>query len=413
MTYILVTYTILFLLTAVVAFALGHWWARRRMVDVTDSFQTLTQAVDDSKTGWDRLWGRLDALDTSVTGTVKSQVAGIPQPHIPDVDLSAVEARVDALHTKIDNLPAPASVDLSDVISRSDGIAKAIAALPQPKAPDLSDIERRLTGLQNTIANLPKPEALDLNPLSDELKLQVGSVNSRIDALPAVEPVDLVPLSDRLSALEQTVRAWPAPEPVDLSSLETRLDQLQRRLNELPGPTPPTDLGGVTARLTELDGAVRALRIPEPAEVNLTPLSNRLAELQRQVAELPSEAPSLDLQPTNRRLGDIEAAIKALELRLDERSAAAEPTQGPQLLHAPVYGDPDDLKQISGVGPKLEKLLHKNGVYYFWQVASWSAEDVDFVDAQLEVFTGRIARDNWVAQAIKLQQAPGAARKPA
>ena len=61
-------------------------------------------------------------------------------------------------------------------------------------------------------------------------------------------------------------------------------------------------------------------------------------------------------------------------------------------------GQPDDLKRISGVGPKLEQLLHGNGVFHFDQIAAWSPEEVAYMDDQLS-FKGRIDRDGWIAQA--------------
>lgn len=60
---------------------------------------------------------------------------------------------------------------------------------------------------------------------------------------------------------------------------------------------------------------------------------------------------------------------------------------------------PDDLSRIKGVGPKLKTLLVSLGVTRFSQIAAWSDEDIDRIDAQLGRFEGRIRRDNWVAQA--------------
>lgn len=59
----------------------------------------------------------------------------------------------------------------------------------------------------------------------------------------------------------------------------------------------------------------------------------------------------------------------------------------------------DDLKMIKGVGPKLEALLNRLGVWRFDQIASWSADEVAWVDDHLEGFKGRVERDDWVAQA--------------
>ncbi len=86
-----------------------------------------------------------------------------------------------------------------------------------------------------------------------------------------------------------------------------------------------------------------------------------------------------------------------------EKTAAATPAAGskPQLLDAP-RGEADDLKQIKGVGPALEKQCHTLGIYHFDQIAEWSDAEVAWVDEHLEGFKGRVSRDDWVAQARQL-----------
>ena len=61
----------------------------------------------------------------------------------------------------------------------------------------------------------------------------------------------------------------------------------------------------------------------------------------------------------------------------------------------------DDLKLISGVGPKIEGILHSLGIFTFTQVASWKKAEREWVDAYLS-FHGRIDRDDWVKQAKAL-----------
>ena len=61
----------------------------------------------------------------------------------------------------------------------------------------------------------------------------------------------------------------------------------------------------------------------------------------------------------------------------------------------------DDLKQLSGVGPALEKKLHDAGVTTFAQIAAWTEEDVAAMDEKLS-FKGRIEREGWIAQAKEL-----------
>jgi predicted flap endonuclease-1-like 5' DNA nuclease len=79
--------------------------------------------------------------------------------------------------------------------------------------------------------------------------------------------------------------------------------------------------------------------------------------------------------------------------------AEAAPADGPQRLSGPKGGKADNLKELEGVGPALEKLLNDRGFYHFDQIAAWSEADVAAVDAEMKTFKGRITRDKWVAQA--------------
>lgn len=79
---------------------------------------------------------------------------------------------------------------------------------------------------------------------------------------------------------------------------------------------------------------------------------------------------------------------------------AATKTTGPLRLKK-ADGKADDLKLISGVGPKLEKTLNTLGFWHFSQIADWKKADVAIVDNELS-FKGRIERDDWIKQAKKL-----------
>ncbi|MDJ0638063.1 MAG: DNA/RNA non-specific endonuclease [Paracoccaceae bacterium] len=72
----------------------------------------------------------------------------------------------------------------------------------------------------------------------------------------------------------------------------------------------------------------------------------------------------------------------------------------PGALDAP-DGAPDDLKRISGIGPALQRLLNDNGIFHFHQIAAWGPAEIAVVDTLLQ-FSGRIERDDWVAQAQDL-----------
>ena len=107
-----------------------------------------------------------------------------------------------------------------------------------------------------------------------------------------------------------------------------------------------------------------------------------------------------DLAKARTAWGD---GIIAISKAYDESGFEGARAIAGNLLDAPRNGKPDDLKKISGVGPKLEGLLHENGVYHFDQIAAWNAEEIAYMDDQLS-FKGRIERDNWLGQAAELMK---------
>ena len=52
--------------------------------------------------------------------------------------------------------------------------------------------------------------------------------------------------------------------------------------------------------------------------------------------------------------------------------------------------------------PKLEQVCNSLGFYHFDQIAAWTADEIAWVDSNLEGFRGRVTRDDWVAQAKQL-----------
>jgi small subunit ribosomal protein S2 len=74
-----------------------------------------------------------------------------------------------------------------------------------------------------------------------------------------------------------------------------------------------------------------------------------------------------------------------------------------ELLSAP-RGAPDDLSQLEGVGPELEKKLNEGGLYHYWQFAAMTEADAAGVDQTLKL-NGRIARGRWIEAARALLSA--------
>ena len=98
----------------------------------------------------------------------------------------------------------------------------------------------------------------------------------------------------------------------------------------------------------------------------------------------------------------IKVAVGAGSVSSAAPVAAPKPAAKAKAAPAPAAAaGSDDLKQLSGVGPALEKKLHAAGVTTFAQIAAWTDADVAAMDEQLS-FKGRIEREGWIAQAAEL-----------
>jgi predicted flap endonuclease-1-like 5' DNA nuclease len=213
------------------------------------------------------------------------------------------------------------------------------------------------------------------------------SFEERLTARPAV---DLQPVTQQVAAVQAAVADIPLPEPVNLAPLQVRLDELARRVGELHMP----DLTATDQRLTGIEHA-------------LFPLQSRLDGLESAVRALRPHSEAPEVRPLPEPLEAPEAhpqSPASPQLAVREGSK--------NLLSHAVHGRPDDLTQIRGVAKVLEHTLHKVGVFYFWQIAEWSPEDVQYVESQLDSFQGRIERDNWVSQASDLATQPSATPRP-
>jgi len=99
-------------------------------------------------------------------------------------------------------------------------------------------------------------------------------------------------------------------------------------------------------------------------------------------------------------MGESEAPIVE-DLPAEETAPVSEEVF--ERLGAP-RGAPDDLTELNGVGPELEKNLNEAGVFHYWQIAALKPEDIAALDAELKLH-GRIERDGWVEQARALTEA--------
>lgn len=97
------------------------------------------------------------------------------------------------------------------------------------------------------------------------------------------------------------------------------------------------------------------------------------------------------------------AVLPAAHPVAPEAAAPMDAVQAPTRLDAPRGGMADNLQEIEGIGPAMEKLCHDLGFYHFDQIAAWTPAEVAWVDQNLTGFKGRVTRDRWVVQAQMIQ----------
>ena len=138
------------------------------------------------------------------------------------------------------------------------------------------------------------------------------------------------------------------------------------------------------------------------------------------VVSFPEKHPPVDITPMTRSLdsgnqqteptgspndADVDGLMRRLAATETKQANGPATADKSQRQQAPVGRSGqamDDLKQISGIGPKLEEILNANGIFQFQQIADWQDADVQAIGELLPAFRGRIRREDWVGQARRL-----------
>lgn len=168
---------------------------------------------------------------------------------------------------------------------------------------------------------------------------------------------------------------------------QTALDATSRQTAPQAGE--PAQEAPVPAPVEEMVAAgaapAPAAEPPRARAVRKAPAAKPATEKKAAAKSVPAEAPGKAKVVTKKA----EAPAKAVKAVAKPKAAAKTAAAG------------DDLKQISGVGPKLEGLLKDMGVTGMAHVAAWTDKDIARFDKDLGL-NGRIKRDDWVGQAKAL-----------
>jgi NADH-quinone oxidoreductase subunit E len=147
------------------------------------------------------------------------------------------------------------------------------------------------------------------------------------------------------------------------------------------------DLGDTIKRI---DGMEVPLLTPWLGKAGKTPAAKKAAPKPVAKAKVAASKPAAKTTSAKKP-----AAAKATP------EVASSDGKKPGTLAQPRQTGADDLKLISGVGPKLEGVLNDLGFWHFDQISKWTSAEIAWVDSRLK-FKGRIERDDWVSQATVL-----------
>ena len=228
-------------------------------------------------------------------------------------------------------------------------------------------------------------------------------------------------------------------------------DELQQQLNELGNQMQVT-----TAQRDKLDTAVDILEIQVKSSANgLKEKDDEIFRQSRELKSWQSRVPPLveKFRARDKQAGELQSELEFARARIewleemarsnqnsvepvdaailpdgldasnephDDMSVHVEPELQDQIQdagdddkllveredldeNAATGDEKDDLKQIKGVGPAIEKTLNDLGIFRFKQIAEMSEYDIDRVAQQLKGFRSRIYRGDWLGQARDLQ----------
>ena len=108
----------------------------------------------------------------------------------------------------------------------------------------------------------------------------------------------------------------------------------------------------------------------------------------------PVEAKKKIEKPVKETVKKVSKSAKVVKPSTEAKAKKPAPTKEKKAAAKVV----DDLKQLSGVGPALEKKLHAAGVKSFEQIAAWTAKDAEEINEKISS-KGRVEKEGWIDQA--------------
>jgi len=213
---------------------------------------------------------------------------------------------------------------------------------------------------------------------------------------PTESPTSIELVSTRFA--ETLVKFGDTRRPIRQQAIQTLKDMETDLLGDRPLSGAANDLPQeLMLQLAEQDTEIEHLKSQLAPLLGLPlAVSAREAERDRLARQLKERDKRIELLQSEIELLNSDSISTVRALPTDIALTASEPIGA---HYPPMPDQVDNLKRIRGIGPVLERMLNRLGIYQYRQIAAWSADDVLYFDEQLKDFRGRIERDDWIRNA--------------
>ncbi|MCP4122879.1 MAG: hypothetical protein GY751_14100 [Bacteroidetes bacterium] len=366
----------------------------------------LTRIVADLRSRKDALFSELEA-QKGKNKELEEHLAISPKDVSEEVStlndkISRFSAERDALQLEVKELKGKASkpggiLDLKLKINNLKEDRDALKSKLEKLTEDKSKPEKveRLKGalasakeekkrLRNQVETLSrntahKDEVLSLKAKIVKLEAEKEAIAEKLKASPVEEVT-----KDEITALKEELQK----AKNKYKKLEDDYEELEDKLQKLPlTPFEPRELAELKLKISTL-------------ESEKTIYQERIVSLER-------------LEP-----GDSEKTAGSKD-SINQDSAGSTPMSKAQTILTPEDREErkrsliasvgtatevqkDNFSKIIGIGPFIEAKLNTIGIFTYEQISKFTEADIDHVTRLIDFFHGRIERDGWVRQAVKL-----------
>jgi predicted flap endonuclease-1-like 5' DNA nuclease/uncharacterized coiled-coil protein SlyX len=178
----------------------------------------------------------------------------------------------------------------------------------------------------------------------------------------------------------------------NLAKARHRLEDLERRLADLTSRELDIDVTPASVPTMAPPSSPKSATLPAAA------LQSRSAARELEIPTVTETRPALVLPMPSDDARGVASRERSVEDDADggeELTSEHDPSGGERVTIAR-SGSEDDLQQITGIGPRFEAALRKQGITRLSQIAAWSEADVRQVAKALKIPKSRIVKGRWV-----------------